>query len=319
MQKDRFHRGEIEIQELTGEREHAESNGQIISDQIISGALHFAERQPFIVLGTMNSKGNHEASILFGKPGFVCALSQKEMRIDLSQVQGVLQDSFFLNLQQFPYVGTLLIELDTRRRLKVNGKVSSISAEQIVMEVRESFPLCPKYIQRRAVSWAEEEEYSKQNSTLSAMGVQLGQAQLDLIRSCDTMFLVSSHPAECLDVSHRGGAAGFVNFVEPNLLMVPDYSGNGMFNSLGNLRQNSQAALLMLDFSRRQYLHISGTVELKLGEPDPVNQSGGTGRFWFLEPTHWISCAIPNLQSQFIDHSPFNPLKNTSSNQNLMS
>ena len=44
-----------------------------------------------------------------------------------------------------------MIELDTRRRLKINGDIVKIDATEIVIAVRESFPLCPKYIQRRKV------------------------------------------------------------------------------------------------------------------------------------------------------------------------
>jgi predicted pyridoxine 5'-phosphate oxidase superfamily flavin-nucleotide-binding protein len=60
------------------------------------------------------------------------------------------------------------------------------------------------------------------------------------------------------DASRRGGSPGFVRFVDENTLELPNYSGNTMFNTLGNIAANPSAGLLFLDFERGDTLQITG-------------------------------------------------------------
>ena len=55
------------------------------------------------------------------------------------------------------------------------------------------------------------------------------------LATADTLFLASRHPAAGADVSHRGGEPGFARVAAPDRLLIPDYAGNMMFNTLGNL------------------------------------------------------------------------------------
>ena len=79
------------------------------------------------------------------------------------------------------------------------------------------------------------------------------------------------------DASHRGGTPGFVR-VEGARLWWPDYPGNNMFNSLGNLEVDSSAALLFVDFESGASLQISGTAALEWITPGAAGDDGGTGR-----------------------------------------
>jgi len=56
------------------------------------------------------------------------------------------------------------------------------------------------------------------------------------------------HPGRGADTSHLGGEPGFVR-VHRGALWWPDYPGNNMFNSLGNIVENPAAALLFFDFA----------------------------------------------------------------------
>jgi hypothetical protein len=89
-----------------------------------------------------------------------------------------------------------------------------------------------------------------------------------------TFFLGTAHPERGADASHRGGAPGFVR-VEGNQLWWPDYPGNNLFNSFGNLAVNPEAALLFIDFGTGAVLHLSGTASI---EWDPVGAPGDDGR-----------------------------------------
>lgn len=65
---------------------------------------------------------------------------------------------------------------------------------------------------------------------------------------------VSGHPT----VNHKGGAAGFVRVTAPNELAFPDYDGNGMFLSIGNISVNPKVGLLFLDFEKPRRLRVQG-------------------------------------------------------------
>jgi hypothetical protein len=69
------------------------------------------------------------------------------------------------------------------------------------------------------------------------------------------------------DVSHKGGPPGFVRVTGPAELAFPDYDGNGMFKSLGNVVVNPHVALLFIDFERPRRLRVNGTATLSRDDP----------------------------------------------------
>lgn len=69
------------------------------------------------------------------------------------------------------------------------------------------------------------------------------------------------------DCSYKGGLPGFVRVVGPNLLAFPDYDGNGMYRSLGNVQVNPQVALMFIDFESPKRLRINGTARVALDDP----------------------------------------------------
>lgn len=301
-----FHEGEIEIQERTGERESARMNSVAIKSEILRGALQFIERQPLIALASVDPTGDLSASIIFGNPGFMHAPTTKELHIDLQNAQLINGDQFLKNLKTDPRIGALIIELDTRRRLKINGRDSSTLEDKLILAVEESFPLCPKYIQRRKVSLPEAGDALEQLLP-EATGTELGEEEITLIQNSDTMFAATSNPAGNLDISHRGGKKGFVRVVNGKRLRVPDFPGNSMFNSFGNLQLYDKSGVIILDFANRQCLQISGRAAVLLDEDDAENETGGTNRFWTLDVEHWHRANLPAVELEFIDSSPFNP------------
>ena len=82
------------------------------------------------------------------------------------------------------------------------------------------------------------------------------------MQSSDTFFLGTTHPEYGNDTSHRGGPAGFVR-ADQHVLSWPDFPGNNMFNSLGNLAVDPSAALLFVDFTTGSALQLSGTAAVQ--------------------------------------------------------
>ena len=275
-----YHEGELRIQQLAGVLQEAKHTGRAISHTIIRGALKFIAQQSMAVLGSVDDDQNVWASILFGRPGFMTAPDERTVEFDLSQAGINPHDPFWTNIEQNRRVGSLLIELATRRRLRINGEVSRPSADRLrlALAVAESYPNCPKYIQRRRMTVQALDEPDR--NSMRRDGDALGDDQRALIQMADTFFVASAHPQRGVDASHRGGPAGFVNVLDERTLRIPDYVGNSMFNTLGNFSANPRAGLIFLDFDRSRTLQMIGRPEILWDQDDAENRTGGTRRFW---------------------------------------
>lgn len=300
-----FHEGELKIQQLVGEDDIAERNGQMIKGEILAGAVNFIAMQQMVILGSVSREGgSHWASVLSGKEGFVSAPERTTLVFDLNLVDRVESDPVWQNLESGKRLAVLLIDLETRRRLKVNGLVEGYSENQLRIRVEESYPLCPKYIQRRSFDLTTEPSTSHFDYST---GTILGDAAREIISQSDTAFLVTSHVNRGLDVSHRGGKPGFLKVVSENQIRCPDYAGNSMFNSFGNLELNSKAGLIVLDFKNARLLQLTGTAFIELNQDDNKNETGGTGRFWTFEIEKSLLQPMRLSQREFLDYSPFLP------------
>jgi len=69
------------------------------------------------------------------------------------------------------------------------------------------------------------------------------------------------------DCSFKGGMAGFVRVTGPAEIAFPDYDGNGMFKSLGNLLVNPHVGLLFIDMQRPRRLRVNGTATVDRDDP----------------------------------------------------
>jgi uncharacterized protein len=69
------------------------------------------------------------------------------------------------------------------------------------------------------------------------------------------------------DCNHKGGMAGFVRVVAPDELAFPDYDGNGMFKSLGNILVNPHVGMLFLDFEKPKRLRVNGIASVSRDDP----------------------------------------------------
>ena len=209
----------------------------------------------------------------------------------------------------------LVIELATRRRLRINGAIAKITSDKLQLKVIESYPNCPKYIQRRHLSLLLDAN-PKQSPFIrgaggdltlkSQSGEILTTRQEELIRSADTFFVASFHSTRGVDVSHRGGNLGFIQITDRTLLRIRDYMGNGMFNTLGNLAINPHAGLVFIDFDRSRTLQLIGKANI-LWDLEDEHRSG-TKRYWDFKIEQWLETDLPiKLNYEFLDYSPYNP------------
>jgi len=82
-------------------------------------------------------------------------------------------------------------------------------------------------------------------------------------------FFISTADAEGRpDCSFKGGPPGFVRITGPSALAFPDYDGNGMFKSLGNLLVNANVGLLFIDLHERpRRLRVNGSATVSRQDP----------------------------------------------------
>ena len=81
-------------------------------------------------------------------------------------------------------------------------------------------------------------------------------------------FLATADAEGRPDCSFKGGPPGFVRIPEPNLLVFPDYDGNGMFKSMGNIKANPQVGLLFISMGEKpQRLRVNGRASLHNADP----------------------------------------------------
>lgn len=80
-------------------------------------------------------------------------------------------------------------------------------------------------------------------------------------------FLATADAAGHPDVSYKGGLPGFVRVLDERTLAFPDYDGNGMFRSLGNLRANPHVGLLFIDFAHPSRIRIAGDATVSADDP----------------------------------------------------
>jgi predicted pyridoxine 5'-phosphate oxidase superfamily flavin-nucleotide-binding protein len=89
----------------------------------------------------------------------------------------------------------------------------------------------------------------------------------DFIDNCDMFFLATADADGWPDVSYKGGLPGFVRVVDEDTLAFPNYDGNGMFKSLGNVLVNPRVGLLFVDFQRPNRMRVQGTATLSDDDP----------------------------------------------------
>lgn len=129
-------------------------------------------------------------------------------------------------------------------------------------------------------------------------------------------FLATASPDGAPDCSFKGGEPGFVQVVAPDLLIFPDYDGNGMFKSLGNLAANPQVGLLFIAMGDKpSRLRVNGTAELAFDDPRLEAMPGGQILVKVTPVDIFPNCPryIPNLEtgspSPYVPHADEPPLE----------
>lgn len=269
---DPFHPGEAALQRATGVRARiAEIGGKLVRDRMPDQHRELFEKLPTLFVGTLDDDGQPWATIVHGAPGFVRTPDATTLVV---RARVPADDPARAGLRPGAAVGALGLEPHTRRRNRANGAVTAAEDDAFAIHVHQSFGNCPKYIHAREPAARP----GRSPAEATREGPHLGPEARALVAQSDTFFLATSSSGRLteavlsttagagVDVSHRGGPAGFVEIERgpaADVLLVPDYTGNFMFNTLGNLLVWRRAGLLFVDFELGHVLQLAADATLR--------------------------------------------------------
>ncbi|HEV7308113.1 pyridoxamine 5'-phosphate oxidase family protein [Ensifer sp.] len=278
-----WHEGELAIQRSLGVVERMDATGRnFVRSFMPEQHQQFFPMLPFAVFGAVDARGDVWATMRAAEPGFMQAPDAFSLDVQLPREPDDPADSGMDDAQS---IGMLGIQLETRRRNRLNGAIQRESDGGFTIRVRQSFGNCPQYIQLRQFAFSRDprQPASARPSRHSA----LNDRARAIIANADTFFVASyvdlGTGERQVDVSHRGGKAGFVQVGDDGVLTIPDFSGNLFFNTLGNFMVNPRAGLLFVDFATGDMLQMSGSAEVILSSPE-VSAFQGAERLWRFRP-----------------------------------
>ncbi|MBE2315825.1 pyridoxamine 5'-phosphate oxidase family protein [Solirubrobacter sp. CPCC 204708] len=213
-------------------------------------ARTFLSAQPWIALGAEDAGGRVWASLLYGAPGFVTSPTPDVVHVAATPLAG----DPLAGALDGP-VGGLALEPSTRRRMRLNGEASS-SADGTTIRLEQVYSNCPKYIATREV-----EAIVPNAAPARAASTALDARATARLAAADTAFVATRGP-DGFDVSHRGGRPGFLAVDDERTVSWPDYQGNRMFNTLGNIAADGACGLTVVDPEDGTTLYVSGHAEI---------------------------------------------------------
>ncbi|MBX2877419.1 MAG: pyridoxamine 5'-phosphate oxidase family protein [Saprospiraceae bacterium] len=304
--KEVFHQGELAVQKMAGQSDMARRVGRMIGSEIMGPAIPFIQNQSTAYLGSVDPAGRLWASLLLGEEGFVEVADERGVIFHKEMIRSTSLDLLYQNIEQNPQVGVLFMEPEYRRRYRVNGPLTN-EKNQLLLNVKEAFGNCPKYIQASTITLPQQ---PPPLSTIVNTGSTLRKEFTDWVRQADTFILSTRSAAGKVDTSHRGGRPGFIEVLPDGRLRIPDYPGNSLFQTLGNIYENPNTGLLFVDFQKGETLQLTGKGELAFDQNSEtdLNKSGDTGRFWLFQTEKWIHTQQHHaVDWAFLSYSPFNP------------
>jgi hypothetical protein len=296
-----YHAGELAVQARSGVQTEAARLTKIIGASISPTAQDFLRTQRLAIASTIDRNGRVWASLLTGKPGFVEVVAEQMVQI---HAEPISSDPFLENLMLHDDIGILIIDLATRRRLRINGKAIVQPNGCIYVHTQQVYFNCPKYIQVRYLATnSDRQEAVPEVCSYTT----LTPVQQQWIAQADTFFIASFHPQSGADASHRGGYPGFVQVLNATGLVFPDYAGNNMFNTLGNIAQYPQIGLLFVDFASGRTLHLTGTANI-IWDTERVVKFVGAERLVEFQIDRVLEMTdATTLHWELGEYSPYNP------------
>src|SRR5436189_5441087 len=135
----------------------------------------------------------------------------------------------------------------------------------------------------------------------------IGDADRAFIERMDMFFLATADADGRPQCSYKGGEPGFVHVLDERTLVFPNYDGNGMYLSAGNVRVNPHVGLLFISFEQRKRMRLNGVATHS--EDDPLLAEYPEAQFlWRVEATEvFPNCPRYIHEYRLVERSRFVP------------
>ena len=293
-----WHEGEHKIHELTSVPENE-------NPQVPSLPPRYALTIPYyslLALGTLDAEDWPWTTVWGGDPPLAQQVAKNTLgiRADVDAsfdpfVQAVWQGKDNGEVvgaegeQGGRMISGLSIQLEQRSRLKLYGRMlaSALNTDeeaqaptgnmdkipangraghaQLIIHIEQSLGNCPKYLNKKRIT------SHKPSPRLLSTASHLSQEAMNLVSKADVFFVSSAHAHEDMDTNHRGGPPGFIRVQqpadenEPSTIVWPEYSGNNLYQTLGNLMATPRAGIAIPDFETGDVLYLTGDTEVLVG------------------------------------------------------
>lgn len=177
---------------------------------------------------------------------------------------------------------------------------------KLAVAVDETLGNCPKYLNRKTI-WPH-----SASPQLDSDLLPLTHKALELIGKADMIFLTSRHGTASMDTNIRGGAPGFVrvfsnSHAEGVNLVYPEYSGNRLYQTLGNLKADPAVGITFVDFASSNVLYTTGQAKILVGaDAYAVLPRSPLAVMVTLEAARFVSDGL-SFRGRQLDDSPYNP------------
>ena len=121
------------------------------------------------------------------------------------------------------------------------------------------------------------------------------------------LFVATADASGNPDCSYKGGLPGFVRVVDDRTLAFPDYDGNGMYRSWGNVLVNPAVGLLFLDFESPKRLRVNGSAVISASDPLLVEFPGSVFAVRVTASKIFPNCHRYIHKMQLVEYSAYAP------------
>lgn len=291
---------------------------------------------PLVAFGTLDGDGKPWTSVWGGKAEFAAPLEHGVLAVQSvadARYDPVAQSLFGTRtdgkLDDEPYhitreeleggggrvMAGLSIDLATRDRVKLGGRLVAGKADlndeedvarvQMAMLVEESLGNCPKYLNKKTIS------PHLPSPLLVSDELPLPSEALSLLDKADLFFL-SSTDGRTMDTNHRGGPPGFVRVISNSAengvqLIYPEYSGNRLYQTLGNMHVRPIVGICVPNFETSDVLYLTGETKILVGS-NASRLLPHTKLAVKINVTaaRFVRDGLP-FRGDVVDYSPYNP------------
>jgi uncharacterized protein len=127
------------------------------------------------------------------------------------------------------------------------------------------------------------------------------------IENCAMFFVATADGLGRPDCSYKGGLPGFVRVLDNRTLAFPDYDGNGMYRSWGNILINSHVGLLFLDFEKQMRIRVNGTAQISGDDPLRAEYPGSVFMIRVIAEKIFPNCPRYIHKMQIVEYSEYAP------------